>query len=242
MRERFQRKLNELRDDILAMGSMVEEELKLALQALETLDTELVHQVFETDKAVNEARFAIENKCFELIVTQQPAAGDLRSIVAVMNMIVDLERMGDKAKSIGKIVPRLVEHPKRAHLPEIRQLGETISLMLKDAMIAYVQKDVELAKEVAARDSEVDALYAQIFTKTMERLAGTKKQAKVEVSYEVLRAARDLERIGDLTTNITERVIYTITGELHEVNIDTDPYKYLGRPAGSETETEPAGT
>ncbi|RME75181.1 MAG: phosphate transport system regulatory protein PhoU, partial [Chloroflexi bacterium] len=123
MRERFERKLNELRDDVLKMGSMVEEEITLALQALDTLDVSLVPQIFEADVGVNKQRFAIEEKCFALIVTQQPAASDLRRIIGIMNMIVDLERMGDKAKSIGKIVPRLVEHPKRARVPEIQQLG-----------------------------------------------------------------------------------------------------------------------
>ena len=222
MRERFQRKLNELKDDILKMGGMVEDELNLALQALETLDTNLANQVFQADAAVNEMRFAIEEKCFELIVTQQPAARDLRAIVAVMNMIVDLERMGDQTKGIAKIIPHLIEYPKRPEPPELQQMGEMVSKMLNQSMIAYAQSDIELAQIVANQDDQVDALYAQVFNQIMATMAETKKQKRVEASYEVLRSARELERFGDLATNVAERVIYIVTGKLYEANIDLD--------------------
>jgi len=222
MRELFNQKLNDLRDDILKMGSMVEDELKLALEALEQLDTNLANQVFEADAAVNEMRFSIEDKCFELIVTQQPAARDLRAIVAVMNMIVDLERMGDQTKGIAKIIPHLIEYPKHPQPPELKQMGEMVGKMLNESMIAYAQKDIELAQLVADQDDQVDGLYARIFTQIMEAMADTKKQKKVEASYEILRSARELERFGDLATNVAERVIYIVTGSLYEININQD--------------------
>jgi phosphate transport system protein len=222
MRELFQQKLNELRDDILKMGSLVEDELNLALKAFDTLDMNLAHQVFAADAVVNEMRYSIEAKCFELIVTQQPAARDLRAIVAVMNMIVDLERMGDQAKGIAKIVPHLLEHPKRPQPPELKQMGEMVGTMLNESMAAYAQKDIELAHLVANRDDEVDALYAQVFNYIMASMVEAKKQKKVEASYEVLRAARELERFGDLATNVAERVIYIVTGKLQEVNVDPE--------------------
>lgn len=222
MRELFQQKLNDLRDDILKMGSMVEDELKLALKALEKLDTDLASQVFEADAAVNEMRFSIEDKCFELIVTQQPAARDLRAIVAVMNMIVDLERMGDQTKGIAKIIPHLIEYPKHPQPPELTQMGKMVGKMLNESMIAYAQKDIELAQLVADQDDQVDGLYARIFTQIMEAMADTKKQKKVEASYEILRSARELERFGDLATNVAERVIYIVTGSLYEININQD--------------------
>lgn len=222
MRELFQQKLNELQDDILKMGSMVEDELKLALKAFDTLDTTVAHQVIAADAAVNEMRFSIEEKCFELIVTQQPAARDLRAIVAVMNMIVDLERMGDQTKGIAKIVPHLIEHPKRPQPPELKQMGEMVGKMLNESMTAYSQKDIELAQAVANRDDEVDALYAQVFNHIMASMVEAKKQKKVEASYEVLRAGRELERFGDLATNVAERVVYIVTGKLHEVNVDSN--------------------
>ena len=183
MRHRFNQKLKELRDDILKMGSMVEDELTLAMKALDSLDLEMAQQVYAADVEVNDMRFAIEEKCFGLIVTQQPAASDLRAIVAVMNMIVDLERMGDQAKGIAKIIERMVEYSKRPNLPELAKMGEIVGEMLHQSMTAYANNDINLAQLVADRDDEVDGLYANIFTQAMEKMADTKKQKKVEASY-----------------------------------------------------------
>ncbi len=222
MRERFERKLAELRDEILKMGSMVEEELQLALKALERLDIDLAHQVFEADTAVNAARFSIEEMCFELIVTQQPAARDLRAIVAVMNMIVDLERMGDQTKGIAKVIPHMVQYPNRPHPPELKQMGELVGTMLRQNMTAYARDNVDLARLVTNQDDEVDGLYARIFTQIMERMAQTQNPDKVEATYEILRVARELERFGDLATNVAERIIYIVTGRMYEANVDPD--------------------
>lgn len=220
MRDRFEKKLAELQDDILAMGGMVEEELKVAMTALEKLDTDLAGQVYNMDQAVNAKRFAIEEKCTQLIVTQQPAAGDLRSIIAVLNMIVDLERMGDQTKGLAKIIPHMTQRPHKPQPAELKQMGDIVGHMLHDTMRAYAQDDVDLAQQVADRDDEVDRIYAQIFTKIMGDLTEIGDPDQVKTSYEVLRAARDLERFGDLATNIAERVIYRVTGHLHEINID----------------------
>ena len=222
IRRRFEQKLDELRDEILRMGGLVDEELKLALSALARLDTDLANKVFAADKEVNAARFAIEEKCFALIVTQQPAARDLRAIVAVMNMIVDLERMGDQAKGIAKVIPRLIKSPDQTRLPELKQMGDMVGLMLRQGMQAYADGNVELAKVVAGQDDEVDRLYANVFTQIMERMSEEKMQQKIEAAYEILRAARELERFGDLATNIAERVIYIGTGHLYEINVDPD--------------------
>jgi phosphate transport system protein len=218
MRERFERKLSELRDDILTMGSMVDEELTLALTALH----DLALQVYDADKAVNAKRFAIEEECFALIVTQQPAARDLRAIVAVMNMIVDLERMGDQAKGIAKVIPHMMQFPDQVQPAELQQMGDMVGLMLRQSMTAYAHNNVDLAKLVTKQDDEVDKLYAQLFTQIMKQMADTGNPDKVEASYEILRAARELERYGDLATNIAERVIYVATGSLHEANVDPD--------------------
>jgi len=222
MRERFERKLGELRDEILKMGSVIDEELKLAMQALANLDTNLASQVHEVDQAVNEMRFNIEEECFALIVTQQPAARDLRAIVAVMNMIVDLERMGDQAKGIAKLIPHLVKAPPRSQPSELKQMGNMVGTMLRQSMTAYAHKNIDLAKLVTTQDDEVDRLYAQLFTQIMQQMAETGSPDKVESRYELLRAARELERFGDLATNVAERVIYIVTGHLHETNVDPD--------------------
>ncbi len=222
MRQRFEQQLLELRGDVLKMGSMVEEELGMAMTALETLDAVLARQVFTFDNQINATRFDIEDKCFALIVTQQPAARDLRAIVTVMNMIVDLERMGDQAKGIAKVVPHMVRSPDIPRPVELKQMGELVNKMLNQTMTAYAHDNVDLAREVARQDDAVDALYARVFAQIMTHMAEARSSEQIETSYETLRAARELERFGDLATNIAERVIYMVTGRLQEMNVDRD--------------------
>ena len=171
IRHRFEMQLNELREDVLKMGSMVEEELHLAMDALEALDTAKAKQVYIADDVVNATRFEIEEKCFALIVPQQPAARDLRSIVTVMNMIIDLERMGDQAKGIAKVVPHMVRSTDIPRPPDVKEMGRLAGKMLNQAMTAYAHDNVDLAKMVAHQDDEVDALYAKIFHHLMEYMA-----------------------------------------------------------------------
>lgn len=220
IRQRFEQQLEGLRTEVLKMGSMVESELNLAMTALETLNVDLAHQVFLADSEVNATRFAIEEKCFALIVTQQPAARDLRSVVTVMNMIIDLERMGDQAKGIAKVVPHMLQSPDIPRPTELATMGRTVAKMLNQTMTAYVHDDVDLAREVAKQDDEVDALYAKIFANMMAHMAEMQSQEKIEATYETLRAARELERFGDLATNVAERVVYMVTGKIQEINVD----------------------
>ena len=222
MRQRFDQQLLELQEDVLRMGRMVEEELTMAMTALGALDKALARQVVVFDNQINATRFEIEEKCFALIVTQQPAARDLRAIVTVMNMIVDLERMGDQAKGIAKVIPHLMRTPDVPRPAELQQMGELVKRMLNQAMTAYAHDNVDLAREVARQDDAVDALYAKIFAQIMSHMAQVRSSAQIEASYEALRAARELERFGDLATNIAERVIYMVTGHLQEMNIDRD--------------------
>ncbi len=220
IRQRFEQQLEELRTDVLKMGSMVEQELQVAMDALEKLDTARAREVFSLDNEVNLIRFEIEEKCFGLIVTQQPAARDLRSIVTVMNMIVDLERMGDQAKGIAKVIPHMVQSPDIPRPAELSQMGIKVGRMLNQTMTAYAHDNIDLASAVARQDDEVDALYARIFGQIMAHMADAKTPDKIEATYEALRAARELERFGDLATNLAERVIYMVTGRFQEINVD----------------------
>ena len=171
IRARFDRKLSELRDEILLMGSMVEQELRVALEAYRTLDAEKAKEVIATDRVVNRTRFEIEEKCFALIVTQQPAARDLRAIVTVMNMIVDLERMGDQAKGIAKVVPHMVHSSDIPRPRELWQMSTMVGRMLNQTMTAYAHDNVDLALQVARQDDDVDALYAKVFAQIMDHMA-----------------------------------------------------------------------
>ena len=222
VRAHFDRKLNDLRDGILLMGSRVEEEMKLALEALTTLNSDKANEVFAADRNVNRMRFEIEEQCFSLIVTQQPAARDLRTIMTAMNIIVDLERMGDQAKGIAKVIPHLIRQPQVERPAELRQMGEMVGRMLNQVLLAYARTNVDLARMIAHQDDEVDMLYAQVFSKIMVQMAHTNNPEQIEASYELLRAARELERFGDLATNIAERVVYLVTGTLEEINVDPE--------------------
>jgi phosphate transport system protein len=219
-RERFVQQLKGLQSDVLQMGKMVEDEMLLALRALEQLDPKLAQQVHLADDAVNKLRFETEEKCFTVIVTQQPAASDLRAVVSVMNMIVDLERMGDQAKGIAKVIPHLQQQPKQVSLPELKQMGDLVLNMLRQSMQAYSSENVTQARIVTDQDKEVDDLYSRVFAKLINQMADDNLAEEIAASYERLRVARELERFGDLATNIAERVIYRVTGQMKEMSTD----------------------
>jgi phosphate transport system protein len=218
IRHHFDQQLDALRDQILLMGSRVQDELVLALDALTTLDPEKAKAVAAADQVVNEMRFSVEEACFTLIATQQPAARDLRTIIAAMNVIVDLERMGDQAKGIAKVVQVLRKNPGQEMPGELRQMGSLVQQMLDDAMRAYATSDADLARDVAGRDHVVDALYGRVFTKILQQMAVATTAERAEPIYDTLRVARELERFGDLATNVAERIIYLVTGAHVDMN------------------------
>lgn len=218
LRDNFEQQLNNLRIETMALGQQAVEQVRNALRAFETNNAVLAQQVRKADKEINRKRFAIEEICVTLLATQQPAAGDLRRIVAVMNAIVDLERVGDHAKGIAKIVTFLQSHTNVVAPPLLKQMSKQAVTQIQEAIFAYIEDDVNLAKKVFQDDHELDRLYAQFYTQMMQE--GFQTPDRVEVSYQLLRAGRALERIGDMATNIAERVIYIVTGDLHDENSD----------------------
>ncbi len=222
MRTHFNNELQELRNAILLMGSQVGEELGLAVQAYRDLDSNVAERVMAYDRRVNEQRFKIEDDCVGLIVMQQPAARDLRAILTALHMTIDLERMGDQAKGIAKVIPYLVKHPNQPRPSQLFEMASLVTSMLEMAMKAYAEDDVALAQAVGPMDDRVDELYEEVFHFAMDRLSTTGGLTQVEAVYELLRLARELERFGDLATNLAERVVYLVTGTLEEVNLDND--------------------
>lgn len=220
IREHFEKQLRTLQIDTMALGRQAIEQLRHAMEALKKRDTTMAKRIRKADKEVNQARFAIEDQCIELIATQQPSAGDLRRIVAVMNAIVDLERVGDHAKSIAKVVPTLHANPDIAIPPALETIYNQAYAQIRDAMYAYTEADVQLAKQVFAADDKLDRLYAEFYTAMIAD--AVQAGERVEIDYQLIRTARELERIGDLATNIAERVIYIVTGDLHDENFDPD--------------------
>jgi phosphate transport system protein len=219
-RKSFEQRLNQLRGTLLTMADLVDQELTLALEALEKKDLELAQQVFALDEQVNALRYENERTALLLISTQQPMARDARFILASLFMNVILERMGDKAKSVAKAIPHILLRPNLTIPGELRQMAELGLLMMRDAMQAYVDEDATLALEVAGRDDEVDRLYGETFFSVLARLAKTKKPDKVEAIYELMRIARDLERFADYATDLAERVDFIVTGHLAEFNVE----------------------
>ncbi len=221
-RVRYERELNELQSRILQMGATVEEQFAMALQAFDTLDITLAHSVQARDEQVNRTRFEIEDACFNLIVTQQPVARDLRLVLSAMNMIVDLERMGDQAKGVAKVVPHLVKYPVESRPNQLKPMGQMVLTMLHQAMLAYAQNNVDLAKLVASQDDQVDYLYGEVFGQVLRAMATAGETEQIASEFEMLRVAREIERFGDLATNVAERVIYQVTGAMKEYNVDRD--------------------
>jgi phosphate transport system protein len=225
LRHQFRRTLDELRDQIITMGSHVREQLRLALLSLETLDSEMAKQVSAYDREVNRLRFEIEERCFVLIATEAPAARDLRLIFAAANMIVDLERMGDQAKGLAKATRKLKKEPAIVRPAELQQMGALVGSMLDDALRAYAEGDLELSRQISLRDREVDALFSNVFSQITHMLAEAGDPARVRIIYNLLRAAREIERFGDLVSNFSERSVYLITGEM--------PYEARNQPTSS---------
>ncbi len=219
-RKSFEQRLEQLRSTLIAMSELVEQELSVAMDALERKDVELAQEVFAMDERVNKLRYDNERTALLLISTQQPMARDARFILASLFMNVILERMGDKAKSVAKAIPYILQRPNLTISPELRQMAEMGHEMLHDAMQAYAAEDVTLALQVAARDDDVDQLYGETFFSVLARMAKTKKPDKVEAIYELMRIARDLERFADYATDLAERVDFMVTGQLAEVNVD----------------------
>lgn len=211
------RELARLRDELLRLGSLVDSAIERALRALQTRDLALARQVIQDDQAINDLRYKIEENCLALIATQQPAAVDLRTTVAILNIIIDLERMADHAAGIAEIVIRMGTEPLLKPLIDIPRMAQIDREMLRRSLDAFIARDPDLAREVAQRDDEVDHLYNQIFRELLTFMIEDPKTI-TRATY-LLWIAHNLERIGDRVTNISERVIFMTTGIVRELNV-----------------------
>ncbi|MDF1499295.1 MAG: phosphate signaling complex protein PhoU [Anaerolineales bacterium] len=217
LRARYDRTFSGIVDAILKMGSMIEEAVQNAINSLQNRDTALAQEVVERDAEVNALRFEIEEACLALIATQQPAAGDLRAVIAAMNIVVDLERMGDHASGIAKTVIRMGDQPLLKPLIDIPRMAKLAVEMLRGSLKAFVDVDPEAAQAIAPRDEEMDFLYRAIFEELVEIMA--RNPQGVERATYLLWTAHNLERIGDRVTNIAERVVFMSTGDVEELNV-----------------------
>jgi len=215
-RETFDRELQRLQDEILALGSMVENALTESVEILKRRDMEGSQRLIAQDRLINEKRFAIEADALILIATQQPMARDVRTLAAVLELSTELERIGDYAKGIARINLMMGERPLIKPLIDIPRMAEKARSMLHRALDAFVRGDVDLARAIPAEDDEVDALYNQVYRELMTFVMSDPRN--IDQANYLLWVAHNLERAADRVTNICERVVFTVTGEMMEMD------------------------
>jgi phosphate transport system protein len=217
-RQAFDRELERLQGDVLALGSMAEKALLESVAALKRRDLEASQRLITRDRIVNEKRFAIEADCISLIATQQPMAKDLRILAAVLEIVTELERIADYAKGIAKINLMMGFEPLVKPLVDIPRMAEKAQDMLHRALDAFVRQDVALARAIPQEDDEVDGLYNQVYRELMTYIIAD--PSIIQQANYLLWVAHNLERAADRVSNICERVVFTVTGEMLELDSD----------------------
>lgn len=218
-RATFDRQLHALQDDTLLLGSMVQKAIEMSVDALARLDADLARKIVEDDKRINAQRYQLEESAVRLIAMQQPLAGDLRLIASVIHIATDLERMGDYAAGIAKIVVMHGDLPPVKPLIDIPRMAEMSCSMLRRSLDAFVRRDADAARALILEDDEVDALYDQVYRELLTYMIEDPKL--IQRATWLLWAAHNIERIADRTTNVCERVIYIVTGVNEDVDVST---------------------
>ncbi len=216
IRSTFHKKLREIQDDILIMGSMVSKATLLAIEALQKRDLELAKQIIADDQKINRKRFDIEEKCIQLIATQQPMASDLRTIVAVLNIITELERIGDYAEGNAKITIMIGNEPPLKPLIDIPRMADKTADMLNRSLTAFINHDADAAMKITAEDDFIDNLYNQVFRELLTFMAEDPKT--ITRATRLIWVTHNLERSADRVTNICERIVFMVTGKMEESN------------------------
>lgn len=217
-RESFDQELQRLQDAVLTLGSHVESALVDAVKSLVERDCEAARGIVAQDRSINEKRFALESEALALIATQQPMARDLRTIAAVLDITSELERIGDYAKGIARINLMTEAGPLIKPVIHLPAMASRARDMLHDSLEAFSRGDVAMARAVPARDDEVDALYNQVYRESVDSVVQDGR--KIDQANYLLWAAHNLERAADRVTNICERVIFTVTGEMVEMDME----------------------
>ena len=213
MRNRFDRQLKTLNDELIEMGNMIEKSIEKALVALITQNVEKAKKVIAYDAEIDRQEREIESLCMKLLLQQQPVASDLRLISSALKMITDMERIGDQAADIAELAIFMADKPYIKDLKHINQMGQETMVMVVSSVDAFVEKDLQKAQKVLEHDDIVDELFNEIKKELIEMIHKNKDLG--EQAADLLMIAKYFERIGDHATNIAEWVIYSITGK-HE--------------------------
>lgn len=216
-REVFAKALKEIEKEVLSLTEMVKEAIKEAVYALKERDLEKSKKIVHNDLLINQKRFEIEEKSLALIATQQPTAGDLRIIFAILSIITDLERMGDHAEGIAKISLMIGDRPLVKPLVDIPRMAEKAVNMLEKCIKAFVERDVETARNLGNEDDEIDNLNEQVYNELILKMIENPGIIK-DATY-LIWTSHNLERIADRVTNIAERIVFMVTGKMEEINV-----------------------
>ena len=216
-REDLDQQLDILQQEVSVMAGVVGKAVLRSVDALKSRDLVESNQIVAEDDYIDQKRFEIEERCMDMIATQQPMARDLRAIIALMHIVVELERMGDYAEGIAKISLMLGQEPTLKPLIDIPRMADKATDMLRDSIDALTNRDLVKAQHVCQSDDEVDELYDQVYRELLLFMIQDPKT--IERATHLLWVAHDVERIADRATNIAERVIFLITGKLVEINV-----------------------
>lgn len=217
LRATYDREFAVVKNDIIKMGSMVDTAIADSMQSLQERDQIQAQQIIDHDETINALRFKVEEACLTLIATQQPAASDLRDVIAAMSIVVEMERMADHASGIAKTVIRMGDEPLLKPLIDLPRMAQLAREMLREGLDSFITRDVQKARAVATRDDEMDLLNRAIFDELVEIMA--ERPDGVERATYLLWCSHNLERIGDRVTNIVERVVFMTTGDLEDLNV-----------------------
>ncbi len=216
-REDLDQQLDILQQEISVLAGVVGKAVLRSVDALKRRDLEESRQIVIEDDYIDQKRFEIEDRCMDLIATQQPMARDLRAIIALMHIVVELERMGDYAEGIAKISVMMGDAPTLKPLIDIPRMADKATVMLRDSIDALVNRDLVKAQHVCQSDDDVDELYDQVYRELL--LFMIQDPDTIERATRLLWVAHDVERIADRATNIAERVIFLVTGKMVEINV-----------------------
>ena len=215
LRRNLDKNLLAIQENVLTLSSMVEKSISRAMKALKSRDLSLATQIINDDKGINDKRLEIEEECIQLIVTQQPVASDLRIIVAVLNIIVELERIGDYSVGNARITLMIGDEPPLKPLIDLPLMAEKAGDMLHRSLDAFINRDVDAAMKICAEDDEVDNLYEQVYRELLSYMLEDPKT--ITRATRLMWAGHNLERSADRVTNICERVAFIITGRMQEI-------------------------
>jgi phosphate transport system protein len=221
-REILDRAIDELLAEVIEQGSMVETSLRGSVKSLQHQNVDEAKIIYDADRQINKKHFDIEENVITLIATQQPMARDLRLLTAILEVTTELERMGDYAKGIARITVRIGQEELLPPMKHIPPMSEVCIDMLHRALQAFVERDAEAARSIPREDDQVDNLFNIIYRDLMEQMISN--PSSVDQASHLLWVAHNLERVADRVTNVCERIVFVVTGEMLEMDRTDDEW------------------